>query len=187
MPYQYPVLVAVMVQRLWETWVSRRRLQAALATEQGELIADRAWPAMVALHVGWIAGCWAEVLLMRPPFHAGLVLAMLGVWGAALALKLWMGWSLGELWNARLIGREEQPVVTAGPYRYIRHPNYLAVVLEIAAVPLLVGAYWTALAASLANAAVLWRRIRAEEAYLDSVEGYPEAFGDKARFIPGVF
>ena len=85
------------------------------------------------------------------------------------------------------MGRERQPVVTGGPYRYIRHPNYVVVFVEIAAVPLLLGAYGTALLGSLANAWVLAGRIRREEAYLLSVPAYRAAFADKARFVPGLF
>jgi methyltransferase len=95
--------------------------------------------------------------------------------------------ALGGLWNVRLISRADQAVVADGPYRYIRHPNYLAVVLEVAAVPLLLGAYWTALIGSVANGLVLWRRIANEEAYLFTVEAYREAFAGKKRLIPGVF
>ena len=94
---------------------------------------------------------------------------------------------MGSFWNVRLLRREEQPIVTGGPYRYLRHPNYLAVTIEIAAFPLITGAYWTALAGSAANAAVLWFRIRREEAYLFSFPAYRAAFAGKKRLIPGVF
>jgi methyltransferase len=95
--------------------------------------------------------------------------------------------SLGRLWNVRIVERREQPVVTAGPYAWVRHPNYLAVVLEVAAVPVLLGALGTALLGSLANAVVLYFRIRAEEAYLFAQPGYAAAFAGKKRFLPGLF
>jgi methyltransferase len=95
--------------------------------------------------------------------------------------------ALGRLWNVRLVQRPDQPVIASGPYRFVRHPNYLAVVLELAAVPLALGAYGTALLAGAANALVLWRRIAAEERYLFSVPGYAAAFAAKKRLIPGVF
>ena len=87
----------------------------------------------------------------------------------------------------RLVDRNPQPVVVTGPYRFIRHPNYVAVILDIAVVPLLVGAPWTALLGSLANGLVLWRRIVAEEQHLMQNTAYRKAFEEKARLVPGVF
>jgi len=186
MPYQYPVLIALTAQRLWELYVSRKRWRED--RERGAaLVAEPHWPAMIAVHAAWVAGCWAEAGLNPPEYVSWIVLPMLLVWAAALGLRIWMMNALGPLWNARIIQREEQPVVVEGPYRFVRHPNYLAVILEMAALPLLLGAYWTALIGSLANALVLWRRIRAEEAYLFTVKAYREAFADKKRLIPGVF
>ncbi|MCZ6552881.1 MAG: isoprenylcysteine carboxylmethyltransferase family protein [SAR324 cluster bacterium] len=187
MSYQYPILIALMIQRLWELYVSRKRLAEDVEHQSARLLAEPKFPAMVAVHVGWFAGCWLEVLSARPPFVDWLVIPMLAVWGGSVALRLWMMLALGRLWNVRLIERDEQPVVVSGPYRFIRHPNYRAVIAEITAVPLLLGAYWTALAATLANAAVLWFRIRDEEAYLFSVDEYAEAFTDKKRLIPRLF
>ena len=104
-----------------------------------------------------------------------------------LVLRVWMLTSMGTLWNVRVINRPRQPVVTSGPYRLVRHPNYLAVIVEIMVVPLLVGAYWTALPATIANGFLLWERIRREEAHLFRLPEYRDAFGGKKRFIPGVF
>ena len=77
----------------------------------------------------------------------------------------------------------EAPVV-GGPYRYVRHPNYLAVVVEVAALPLVHTAWWTAVFFSVANAFVLRQRIRAEEAALDEASDYRERLGEKPRFFP---
>ena len=77
--------------------------------------------------------------------------------------------------------------VTSGPYRYVRHPNYLAVALEFLALPMAGGAWLSALALSALNAMVLWDRIRDEERLLAAVGGYEEAFRGRARFIPRVF
>jgi methyltransferase len=186
MPYQYPVLIALTAQRLWEWYVSRKRLREE-RRGGATVMAEPHWPAMVVVHAGWVAGCWAEVIWGRPHFLPWLVMPALLLWAAALGLRMWMMSALGPLWNVRIIERERQPVVVSGPYRYIRHPNYLAVILEMAALPLVIGAYWTALVGSAANGLVLWRRIRAEEAYLFTVEAYREAFAGKKRLIPGVF
>ena len=187
MSYQYPILVAVMGQRLWELFISRRRLEADSREGTAELIPEPAYPLIVAVHAAWIAGCWLEVLAFDRTFQPWLVLPAMAVWGLSLGLRVWMMAAMGRWWNVRLIARQEQEVVVAGPYRFIRHPNYLALILEIAAIPLLLGAYWTALLASVANGLVLWARIRKEEAYLDTWEEYQAAFGGKKRLIPGVF
>jgi len=186
MRYQFAVLVAVMAQRIWELMLSRKGLREA--EDQGaSRISEPLLPAMVAVHGAWLLGCWAEVLWFEPPFRPWIVIPMLAVWAGSLMLRMWMMSALGGLWNIRLISRADQEVVTDGPYRYIRHPNYLVVILEIAAVPLLLGAYWTALIGSLANGWVLWRRIVNEEAYLFTVDAYREQFTAKKRLIPGLF
>ncbi|MBI4083937.1 MAG: hypothetical protein HY423_15140 [Candidatus Lambdaproteobacteria bacterium] len=182
-----PVLGVVLLQRLWELWLSRRRLRAARKAGAARLIAERAYPVLVAVHAAWFAGCLGETLWRQPPWRPELGWPAAAAWALALALRLWMMAALGPLWNVRLIERREQPIVTSGPYRYVRHPNYLAVVVELAAVPLLVGAYATAIAGSLANALVLWPRIRREEAYLASVPAWRAAFARKKRFLPGLF
>ena len=102
----------------------------------------------------------------------------------AQALRYWAIASLGEYWNTRIIVVPGLPPVTRGPYRFLRHPNYVAVVLELAAVPLIHGAWVTALVFSLGNALLLWVRIRAEETALGSA--YAQTFADKPRFIPEV-
>ena len=105
---------------------------------------------------------------------------------AATALRIWTIRTLGDSWNARAAVPENLRPVTDGPYRYIRHPNYVAVILEFAAVPMVAGAWRSAVALSLLNAAVLSDRIAAEERLLDSSAAYRDAFAGKARFIPGV-
>lgn len=187
MSYHYLVLNAVFLLRVWEAAYSWRRLSEDRKAGVAEAIAEPIFPAMVGLHVAWLAGCFLEVMLGRPEFQAWLVLPMLVLWGLALALRAWVILTLGECWNVRLIKRKIQPVIASGPFHYVRHPNYAAVILEIAVVPLLVGAYWTALAATLANAFVLWRRIAGEEAYLMQNPAYRNAFAHKARLVPGLF
>lgn len=187
MSYHYLVLATVLGLRLWELSYSWRLLEADRAAGLAESIPDPVFPAMVGLHTAWLMGCLVEVVAVRPEFRSGLVLSMMLMWALALGLRFWVILSMGGAWNVRLVKRKKQLVVTSGPYRYIRHPNYVAVILEIAVVPLLVGAYWTALLGSLANAWVLWRRIAGEEAYLFKNPAYRKAFAEKSRLIPGVF
>jgi methyltransferase len=187
MSYRDAILLAVLALRLWELDFSRRRLREGEREQRAKPLREPIYPVMVSLHAGWLVGCFIEVTLLEPIFRAWLVLPMLALWVAALALRAWVIASLGPYWSVRLVERRPQPVVAEGPYRYLRHPNYLAVIIEIAAVPLLIGAYWTALLGSLANGLVLWRRIVAEEAYLLGVPAYREALGGKKRLLPGVF
>ena len=105
----------------------------------------------------------------------------------ATALRVWSIRSLGPAWNVRAAVPPDIEPVTSGPYRYIRHPNYLAVILEFAAVPLVAGAWISAVVLSALNAIVLVDRISAEEGLLNESAVYRRAFAGRARFIPGVF
>lgn len=152
-----------------------------------EVLREPIYPFMVALHALWLAGSLAEPLWLERPMTVWLAWPMGAVWLMAIGLKLWMLAAMGRFWNVRIVRRTVQPVITGGPYRFVRHPNYLAVIVEIAAFPLITGAWWTALAGSAANGVVLMFRIRREEAYLFGNPAYRAAFSAKKRFIPGVF
>jgi len=187
MAWVLSIVGVVALLRLAELAVSRRRLSQDAARGIAAPIREPGYAAMVLVHAGWLAGCVAEPWLTGPVFRPAVAVPALLAWAGALGLKLWLMLALGRLWNVRLVSRAQQPVVTAGPYRWVRHPNYLAVIVELAAVPLALGAWWTALLAGAANAAVLWRRVAREEAYLFSVPGYAQAFARKKRLIPGLF
>ena len=155
-----------------------------------EAIPERVFPWMVAVHGGWYVATAAESFWAPATYGAygSIILWTVGlIWAASLLLRVWLWANLGRLWNVRIVNRADQPIVTHGPYRWVRHPNYLAVILEIAAVPLLLGAPWTALAGTVANGLILIPRIRREEAYLFSVPGYKAAFAAKKRFLPGLY
>ena len=118
---------------------------------------------MKLLHTGFLLACAAEVLLLQRPFVPALGVPMLVLVLAAQALRYWAIASLGPRWNVRVITIPGIPLSTGGPYRFLRHPNYLAVVLEGIAIPLIHTAYLTALGFSLLNAWMLRTRIRCEE------------------------
>jgi methyltransferase len=105
---------------------------------------------------------------------------------AATALRAWTLGTLGGAWSVRVLEFPDggRPVVTRGPYRHIRHPNYVAVIVELAALPLVGGAYVTAAAATLANAALLARRIPLEERALAADATWREQMAGKPRFVP---
>ena len=162
----YTVLVGlVAVQRLGELVLSKRNLASSLArggTESG----FGHYPFMVMLHSGFLAACVLEVWLGGRPFLPALGWPMLALLVAAQAVRWWCIRALGSRWNTRIIVVPDEPLVTDGPYRFTRHPNYLAVVVEGFALPLVHTAYLTALVFSVLNAGLLTVRIRAENAAL---------------------
>jgi methyltransferase len=164
------LIAAVALQRLWELALSRRHLRALLARGAREVGASH-YPWMVALHTAFLVACLAEVWLLGRPFRLPLALGALAVLAVAVALRLWTLASLGERWTTRVLVLPGEPLVTAGPYRWLRHPNYLVVVLELAAIPLVHGAWLTAVVFGLGNLALLRLRIGVEEAALAAAEG----------------
>jgi methyltransferase len=182
MPAWYAALVAALAaQRLGELALSRRHERGS----RGPRAAARSYPLMVAAHVGLLTLPLLEVAALGRRPRAPLV--WVGLLAGAAALRRWSIRTLGRSWNVRAVVPRDLRPVTAGPYRWIRHPNYLAVAVEFLALPLAGGAWLSALALSALNAAVLVDRVRAEETLLASVSGYEDAFRGKARFIPGIF
>ena len=180
------VLGAIGALRLGELAFSVLRLRADRGTG-AQAVPEAGFRWMVAVHAAWYAGCFIEGLAFPARLPGAVIVSAAVAWAASLLLRAWLMASLGRLWNVRIVARPAQPIVTAGPYAWIRHPNYLAVILEIGAVPLLVGAPWTALLASVANALALAHRIRREETYLFSFPAYVQAFRSRKRLLPGIF
>lgn len=164
------LVVAVGVERLAELVVSRRHVRAALArggVERGQ----RHYPAMVLLHAGLLVGALAEATVGDRPFHGWLGWPMLAIALAAQALRWWCIATLGEQWSTRVVVVPGAPLVTRGPYAVLRHPNYVAVVAEGVALPLVHTAWVTALVFTAANAVLLWVRIRCEDDALRELAG----------------
>ncbi|MYT37567.1 hypothetical protein GTY66_16130 [Streptomyces sp. SID8356] len=156
------LVLAVAVERLAELVVARRNTRWSLArggTEAG----SGHYPAMVALHTGLLAGCLAEVHLTGRPFLPALGWTMAAVTVAAQVLRWWCVTTLGPRWNTRVIVVPGLPPVTEGPYRWLRHPNYAAVAAEGIALPLVHGAWVTAVAFTVLNAALMAVRVRCED------------------------
>lgn len=159
----YTALVALVgCERLAELRVARRNAAWALARGGVESGAGH-YPAMVALHTALLAGCVAEVWLLSRRFLPRLGWPMLAVVAGAQVLRWWCIRTLGPRWSTRVIVVPGLPLVGGGPYRRLRHPNYVAVVAEGAALPLVHSAWLTAALFSAANAALLAVRIPCEE------------------------
>ncbi len=159
------VVLLVAVERLVELVVSRRNLAWSRA-RGGVEVGLSHYPYMVVLHVGLLVGCLVEAHLTdraTPPVLAAVMLVLVL---ASQALRWWCIATLGPRWNTRIVVVPGLVPVTSGPYRYLRHPNYLAVVVEGLALPLLGSAWITAVVFTLLNAALLAVRIPQEEAAL---------------------
>nr|AYM53931.1 hypothetical protein [Corallococcus coralloides] len=176
-------MALLVAERLVELVLSKRNAERAFA-RGGVETGQAHYRFMVVFHTLFLVSCVAEVLGLRPAFPGTWGWVALGGAVTAQGLRYWAIATLGERWNSRIIVVPELPPVTGGPYRFLRHPNYVAVVLELAAVPLIHGAWRTALFFSVGNAALLFVRIRAEEAALG--DAYARAFAHRPRFIPEV-
>ena len=169
--------------RIVELRLSRRH-QRARAADGAGVLPERVFPAMVALHTGILVAAVLETLLLARPFAAALAVPAVTLVVLANALRFWVIATLGVHWNVRVVPSMRLGVVTSGPYRFVRHPNYVAVFVELAALPLVHGAYLTAVAGALLHAAILHRRVSLEESVLMADESYRRAFERKPRFLP---
>ena len=149
------ILAFVTLERLGELWLSNRNTRRLVAQGAQEAGAGH-YPVMIAIHVLWLAALW-----WLAPFRQ-----VDGFWLAAFVLlelaRIWVVATLGQRWTTRIIVLPEAPLVRAGPYRWVDHPNYIVVVGEIAVLPLVFGLWQVALLFSLLNAAILAVRIREE-------------------------
>lgn len=156
------LILAVALQRLGELLLARRNTKNLLAAGGRESGAGH-YTLIVALHGGWLVAVFVAI----PPETAGngwLIAAFL----VLQAGRIWVIASLGRYWTTRIISVPGAPLIRRGPYRWMRHPNYLIVAGEIALLPLAFGAWEIALGFSLANAAVLAWRIRIENQALET-------------------
>lgn len=171
-------LVALVVERLVELVLSKRNAAKAFA-RGGVEVGQAHYRVMTAFHTLFIIACALEAR----PFDPVLFFAFLPCALGAQALRWWAIRTLGERWNTRVIVVPGEQPVTGGPYRFMKHPNYLAVVVELFCVPMMMGAYFTAIVFSLGNALLLYVRIRAEERALGPQ--WQQAFAGKSRLLPG--
>lgn len=173
------------LERGAELVLSRRHLRRALA-RGGRLVPEPVvWPAMIALHTAFLVLPTVEVLACDRPFLPVLAFPALIVAAAAMVLRYWAIATLGTRWSTRVVAVPGEPAVASGPYRFLRHPNYLAVVLELAFLPLVHTAWLSALGFTVANAALLAARLRREEALLAAHADYVARLGSRRAFVPG--
>lgn len=169
----YLLLVGlVAAERLAELVLSRRNLAWSLARGGSEHGRGH-YPFMVVLHSALLVGAVVEVAVAHRPFLPGLGWPMLALVVASQTLRWWCIGTLGRRWNTRVVVVPGLPLVHRGPYRVLAHPNYVAVVLEGAALPLVHTAWVTALVFTLLNLPLLAVRVRAEEAAMTAAVAQP--------------
>lgn len=175
------VVGAVALERVAELRLSRRN--AAWAFARGATEAGQGeYRVMTAFHTVFLLSCVAEPWLLNRGFSPALAAACVVALVGAQALRWWAITTLGPRWNTRVIVLPEAEPVTGGPYRWLRHPNYVAVIIEMIALPMVQGAWITALSASLGNALLLRTRIATEERALGA--RWARAFAATPRFVP---
>jgi len=172
----YTGLIALIaLQRLSELLLSRRNRAWALAQGALEFGARQLLPIKL-LHTAFLCGCLLEVWCGGRPFVAALGWPCLALVLACQAVRYWTVATLGRRWNVSVLVVPDLPLEEGGPYRFLRHPNYLVVVLEGIAIPLVHSAWLSALLFTLLNAPLLRARIRCEEAALQQHAGAPGAW-----------
>jgi methyltransferase len=153
------VLALVTVQRLSEVVIANSNTRALIAKGGVETGAAH-YPVMVLLHASWLAGLWWF------GWNNPVVWSLLAVYGALQFFRVWILATLGRRWTTRIITVPGETLVARGPYRFVKHPNYLLVLLEVPLLPLALNLPWLALLFGLLNIAMLIWRIRVENAAL---------------------
>lgn len=170
------LLGVVIVERLVELSIAKRNTRNLL--RRGALeVGSGHYPTMVLMHTLFLISAPLEVWLLDRPLIPPLAVGMLLLLFGAMTLRYWVIATLGERWTTRIICLPGSPLVATGPYRYLRHPNYLAVVVETIALPMVHTAWLTAVVFTLCNALLLRVRIDVEDkalwryaAYFDAIE-----------------
>jgi len=160
--------IFLVFQRQIELFVARRNEQ--LVRKEGAVEYDReGYKYIVMLHAGFFISLLAENMLLNRQLNKYSVI-LFGVFIFTQLLRYWAIASLGKYWNTRILVVPGIKLVTRGPYKYIKHPNYLAVIIEIAVIPLIFSCYITAIVFSLLNLVTLRRRISIEENALKQIK-----------------
>jgi len=181
----YTLLVAlVAVGRVVELRIAARNRRALLA-RGGVEVAPGHYRWMVLQHTAFLVCCPLEAWLLGRPFLPALGIPMLLLVVLATGLRYWVITTLDGRWTTRIVVLPGSSPVTGGPYKFLRHPNYLAVITEILALPLVHTAWIAAIVFSVFNALILRVRIRAEEEALSRMSDYDTVFANRSRLMPG--
>ena len=175
------LLGVYVVERVFELGLSRRRLRGNRGTPSGTAVE---WSALVAVHVALLLLPPAEAILLGSRAPEALLWCAIGAAALAQALRYWSIRTLGRTWNARAVVDPGLGFVETGPYRYLRHPNYLAVMIEFVALPLAFGAWRSWILLQLVHTPLIAKRIRSEERLLRTIPGYAARMEGRGRLLP---
>ena len=156
---QWTILAFVIVQRLSELVIAQRNTTRLLAAG-GYEVGRGHYPAMVLLHTSWLV-CLIWLAPSQP-----VSWLFLACYAVLQVFRVWILTTMGKRWTTRIIVVPGEQLVASGPYRFVRHPNYVLVIGEIACLPMVFGLWWVALVFTVLNAAMLYVRISAENAAL---------------------
>lgn len=176
------IAIAIMVQRLFELRISKRNAKQLIA-QGGKVHHDNSIQLVKGLQIGWFAAMLTEVWVLDRPFIPGLAAIALFATVAGQYLRYLSMQALGLRWTLPIVTLPGVSAVDTGIYRYLRHPNWLGVILEILAVPLIHSAYLSAIFFSIANVFLLMQRVQSEETALKIDNNYEALFKNKKRFI----
>ena len=157
------ILALVSIQRLAEAAWARANTRRLLALGAVEAGAGHYW-ALIGLHAAWLAGLWLFA------HDVQISLPWVGVYLLLQVFRAWIFWTLGRRWTTRIVVIPGEKLVAAGPYRFLRHPNYIVLAAEVATLPVVFGLWWYAALFSLLNLAILAWRIVVEEHALAALQ-----------------
>jgi methyltransferase len=178
----YIFFFIVATQRLVEVLIAKKNeiwMKSKGAKEYGQ----RHYQLMVAIHFYFFVSLIVESVLGRPELNSYWPL-LVAVFFIAQVCRIWVIMSLGRYWNTKIIVLKDAEVVAKGPYRFIKHPNYLIVTIELFIIPLIFNAYWTLFVFGILNQLILAIRIPLEEEVLMQQTNYKGKLNSKRRFIP---
>ena len=178
------VLLLVVAERIFELVLSARNARRTLA-RGGVVSGERYHWAVVVLHVVWLVAVPLEVFVLQRPWIPWLGISMTLVLAASMVLRYWSVVALGDRWNVRIIVLAGEEPVTSGPFRWFRHPSYVAALSEFVTVPLIHTAWLTPLLFGPLNAVALVLKIKAEERALMAMPEYRGFAERRRRFVPG--
>jgi len=182
-PVYLGIIAILALERGVELYIAHRNAARAFAAGAVE-IGQRHYRVMVGFHAAFLVACAVESILRGSGAPAAVAVPAIVAELFAQFLRYWVIFTLRSRWNTRIIVFPDARPVTSGPFRFARHPNYLAVAIEVVAVPLIGGAWVTAIVFSLGNAILLMVRIPAEERALG--QSYAGAFATLPRFLPRI-
>jgi methyltransferase len=142
---------------------------------------------MMVTHVAFFVLTPLEILLLDRRFLPALGLPMIGLFLLAMLLRWWATSLLKEQWSSRVVVPEDLEPVTSGPYRVLRHPNYLAVSVELLAAGLIYSAFLSTAVVGVLHCCAIVQRIHTEEEVLFQIPAYRTAMAHKPRLIPGIY